>query len=84
MSEQIKCPICLDILSQPVECNYCQNAVCKICWDLHFKTNKNCAICKTFNECRPSRNIVKFLDLLKFICVNKPQGCDVISVYSNY
>ena len=80
MKDNLNCPICLDLLNSPVECTTCSGTVCKKCWQTNGNTS--CALCRSGRECKPSLNIVKFLDLLKFTCKNKG-GCEVESVYSN-
>ena len=81
-SDLLNCPICLDMLEDPVECDQCSGTVCRRC--LNANDIDNCNLCRQISVFRSSRNTVKFLDKFKFKCIFKNIGCNVESVYSNF
>ena len=81
-SDLLNCPICLDMLDDPVECEQCSGTVCRKC--LNVNDIDNCNLCRQVSVFRSSRNTVKFLDKFKFKCIFKHIGCNVESVYSNF
>ena len=89
MEELVTCPICLEMLKDPVACMECSSTMCHSCRTSASISNNNninyenpieCAICRSNAACKPSRETVRFLDTLKFHCAYKDNGCDVQSV----
>ena len=84
MTDVLSCPVCLDMLIDPVDCQECSGTICRKCLPAYNNNNDNCVLCRQVSVFRPSRNTVKFLDLLKFKCRFRDLGCMVESVYSNW
>jgi hypothetical protein len=82
MTDVLSCPVCLEMLIDPVDCQECSGTICRKC--LPANDADNCVLCRQVSIFRPSRNTVKFLDLLKFKCRFRDLGCMVESVYSNW
>lgn len=76
-----KCHLCQQLLNEPVECENCQNTVCKLCWDQN--DSDQCSKCKTNSGYKKSKTIKKFLENLKFYCKNRDKGCTIESTYYN-
>ena len=94
MKDLATCPICLDMLNDPVACLECSGTVCRNCrninqLDININNNNNdadlteCTMCRTQAACKPSRETVRFLNTLRFHCAYRANGCDVQSIYSN-
>ena len=78
MIELLKCPICLNILNSPVQCNKCNNCFCKLCID-YYKDSKTKCPFRCENPLYMENKFVKnVLSILKFKCRN---GCDKIIKY---
>ena len=78
MLELLKCPICLNILMTPVQCNKCNNCFCKLCID-HYQDSKIKCPFRCENPAYLENKFVKnVLSILKFKCKN---GCDKIIKY---
>ena len=82
LKDNVNCPVCLEMLVDPVDCQECSATVCRKC--LSDNDVDNCVLCRQATSYRPSRNTIKFLDLLKFKCKFYEFGCSVESVYSNW
>ena len=69
MKKITECPICLDILNDPVECSKCGGTSCNACSHKNgsiLGDQINCVLCRSQSCCKKSINTVKFLDMLKF------------------
>ena len=84
--EDLICPICLQILCNPVCCSDKINShsFCKECIDEFLKEKEKCPICKLIFEYKINKNIIDKLSLLSFYCKFKNEGCDKILSYSEY
>jgi len=80
MKDLLTCPICLNILMSPVQCNKCNKCFCKICIDNYTNSKSKCP----FRCDNPLYNQNKFVEnvlaILKFKCKN---GCDKIIKYED-
>ena len=77
--EDINCPICLDILTEPQMCMNCQNVYCKKCIDNWLQKSSTCP-----NRCQSTKfdkslSTIEMLSKLKFIC----DKCDSIISYDD-
>ena len=80
----LKCKLCLNILLNPYDCSKCGNTFCYSCISKLKQSNKKCPFGCTDYEITPSSfAIKKFLNQLKFSCLNKENGCNEIISYSN-
>ena len=80
----LKCKICLNILLNPYDCSKCGNTFCYSCINKLKESNKKCPFGCTDYEIAPSSfAIKKFLNQLKFSCLNKENGCNEIISYNN-
>ena len=97
MKDLVTCPVCLDMLKDPVACTECAGTVCRACrndnsrafneiYNNNDNNNNNireCALCRAHAACKPGSETIRFLDTLRFHCAHRDNGCDVQSVYSN-
>ena len=80
----LKCKLCLNILLNPYDCSKCGNTFCYSCINKLKESNKKCPFGCTDYEIAPSSfAIKKFLNQLKFSCINKENGCNEIISYNN-
>ena len=84
--EDCSCPICLDILNNPVSCSNKNNShsFCKECIDKYLKNNNKCPSCKLNFEYKNNDRINNILKELSFNCMFKSEGCNEIILYSEY
>ena len=84
--EIFKCPICLNLEWDPVECknDECQNTFCKTCVEKIISQGQNkCPICKTSPFLyKKSINTKKALSMISIKCIF--EGCKEIPNYTNY
>ena len=82
--EDLKCPICLNLIWNVVELNECGHTFCEFCIDKSIKKTGNfCPICKTSPITkRSSKVLIKFLNKIKIKCANKQ--CSETPEYSDY
>jgi hypothetical protein len=85
-NEELKCPICLDILKGPISCSDKKNlhSFCKECIDNFLKNNKRCPMCKLIFEYKINNDIYASINKLLFNCAFKNEGCKVIIPYPDY
>ena len=80
----LKCKICLNILLNPYDCSKCGNTFCFSCINRLKESMKKCPFgCIDYEIMPSSFAIKKFLEQLKFICLNKDNGCNEIISYNN-
>ena len=80
------CPICLNILKNPMSCslNNSSHSFCKECIDLYLKEKNGCPICKNAFEYKNNINIIKLLNNVTFKCKYSEEGCNKIISYADY
>ena len=80
------CPICLNILNNPINClpNNNSHSFCKKCIDEYLKINNKCPICKNIFEYLTNDNVSKELNKLKLKCLFYKEGCPKQINYSEY
>ena len=85
-AENLICPICLQILSNPICCSYKMNShsFCKECIDEFLKEKKYCPLCKSNFEYKVKYRLIKELNNLYFYCLFKKEGCHKILSYPEY
>ena len=73
---QIECPVCLEILKQPVQVQCCGKNICSACIQRIQARNGPCPCCKK-NEYNSFHNmgLEQSLDKIKFHCKFKSKGC---------
>ena len=80
MKDLLTCPICLNILISPVQCNKCNKCFCKICIN-NCKNSKTVCPFRCENPTYSDNKFVKnVLAILKFKCKN---GCKTIIDYED-
>ena len=80
----LKCKICLNILLNPYDCSKCGNTFCYKCINKLKESMKKCPFgCIDYEIMPSSFAIKKFLEQLKFTCLNKENGCKEIISYNN-
>ena len=79
LNDLITCPICLNLLISPLQCNQCNKCFCKGCIkDYEKKNNYVCPFKCENPEYNPNKFVNNVLSILKFKCKN---GCDKIIKY---
>ena len=80
------CPICLNILVNPINCSLNKNShsFCKKCIDINLQKSNKCPICKKFFEYKINKDIENLLNDLYFKCSFYREGCNKIINYSEY
>ena len=84
--EDFICPICLNILNNPISCSDKKNShsFCKNCIDKYLEENDNCPTCKLKFGYKINEELYNTLVKLNFICEFKKEGCSKIIPYSDY
>ena len=84
--EDLICPICFNILNNPISCSNNKNAhtFCKKCIDQYLKENNKCPTCKLNFEYKINNELNDSLNKLSFECLFKKEGCKDILSYSEY
>ena len=82
----LSCPICLDLLNNPICCSLKENShsFCKECIDCYLKNNSTCPICKCNFEYKTKEDVQKMLNKLLFRCIYFKDGCKKVISYSEY
>ena len=80
------CPICLNILNNPINClpNNNSHSFCKKCIDKYLEINNKCPICKSIFKYQINDNVFKALNKLKLRCLFYKEGCIKQINYSEY
>ena len=80
LKELLKCPICLNILISPVQCNKCNKCFCKLCIE-NYNDSKNKCPFRCINPVYLGNKFVNnVLSILKIKCKN---GCGKIINYED-
>lgn len=84
--DEVTCPVCLNIVKDPLYCSKCEKFMCNPCIEDWVKRGKNnCPHCRqvgSYNKIpRPS---IKMIANIKFNCKNIKKGCNEIVTYENY
>ena len=80
MKDLLTCPICLNILISPVQCNKCNKCFCKICIDNYANSKSVCPFRCENPLYNPNKFVENVLAILKFKCTN---GCGKIIKYED-
>ncbi|XP_036048205.1 tripartite motif-containing protein 30A-like isoform X2 [Onychomys torridus] len=73
MEEEVTCPICLELLKEPVSAN-CDHSFCRACITLNYESSKGkegegiCPVCRVsyqFGTLRPNRHVANIVERLK-------------------
>ena len=85
-NEEFKCPICLDILKEPISCSDKKNShsFCKECIDNCLKDKNKCPMCKLTFKYKINNDIYASLNNLLFKCAFENEGCKDIIPYTDY
>lgn len=70
-AEELKCPICFDLLRDPVITAECAHTFCRICFKRCAETKANCPTCRssiTTNHINPNRIVAGILDNIQIHC----------------
>jgi len=80
VDEELICPICTDVLEEPVQSSGCEHAYCRACIDKWMQQKQICpvdrSILLTSNLVPVSRLMRNMLGRLKIKCSFSPNGCD--------
>ena len=84
--EDLICPICFNILNNPISCSNNKNShsFCKECIDQYIKGNNKCPTCKINFGYKINKELNDLLNNLSFECLFKKEGCNDILFYSEY
>ena len=82
----LMCPICLNILKDPISCNSTEksHSFCKKCILQSLKINDKCPMCKQNFEFGTNTKLKPLLQKLKFKCKYAEEGCHRILDYPYY
>ena len=81
--KDLECPICLNLIWDPIECNDCGKTFCKICLEKTKETKDSCPTCrKNPFQGRISKSLRTFFNKIKINCIFK--GCKEHPYYSEY
>ena len=66
--EKLICPICLDILKNPISCNSTKksHSFCEECINKSLENNDKCPLCRQEFEFGINKKVEKILQKLKF------------------
>ena len=82
-----ECPICFEILIEPVQCKQCLHFFCKDCINNYFEESekKECPFRHQFeiNE-SPEVDIKNLIENIEFYCPFKEQGCNEIILNNDF
>ena len=83
LCEELTCPICLNLVSNPVTCKGCDNIFCTKCINEWHKVSKNCPnLCVL--ELKPVVfTVANLLGKIKLKCFNYKKGCHSIICYKD-
>jgi len=74
IDDLIKCPICLNYLNNPYECEICGGLYCEDCLQDWLKAKKKCPMkCQELKIKRADINCRKLLNILELRCQNYPE-----------
>ena len=84
--DNLICPICYNILKDPISCNYTEKShtFCKVCILKSLKINDKCPLCKQTFEFVTNKKVKELLQKLKFKCKYAEEGCQRILDYPFY
>ena len=71
IKELLICPICLNILISPVQCNKCNKCFCKSCIDIYRDSNTKCPFRCVNPLYLENKFVNNVLSILKFKCKNR-------------
>ena len=79
VNEDLHCPICTNVLKQPVHCVSNEHYFCKACITRHLENDEKCPCCMerlSFEDLKPpSRFVTNRLSQLTIHCDNSDRGC---------
>ncbi|EGC34474.1 hypothetical protein DICPUDRAFT_79772 [Dictyostelium purpureum] len=81
------CPICQDLMTSVLQCEYCSNICCFNCWEKLISSNRpKCFFCRhygiTIKKLHNNLFYKKIFDQLMFKCCN--QDCNLMFPYDHY
>ena len=76
------CPICLNLIWDPVDCLKCQNIFCKYCLDSSLAIKNNCPLCRKQFKSSKCKALKKLFEGIKIKCPNS--SCNENPEYSDY
>ncbi len=87
ISPKLRCPICLDLVNEPIQCKKCKKIYCKDCysnWEKQTKVKKCLGGTDghDFIYQEPEKWILNYLNTLKIYCVYK--NCEKAIEYQNF
>ena len=72
-----ECPLCLQVLTEPVLSSCCGHHFCQVCIDRAVARSNACPLCNEQDfETFLNKNIQRKINELKVYCRQKPQGCE--------
>ena len=80
--EELKCPICYNLIWKPLECLECGKIFCEYCINESLKFKKFCPMCKMQGPFREAKSLKSFFGKVKINCANK--GCKEKPNYFDY
>lgn len=66
---KITCPICKELINNPISCSSCKETYCKDCiYNYAFKNNKCPKNCKSFELVKPRKEIMDLFTKFEILC----------------
>ena len=66
--ESYSCPICLDVVKNPWQCDICEQLYCEECWEFVKMGNKQCVFKCNSNIKKANKFVLETLSKLKITC----------------
>ena len=79
VDENFHCPICMNVLKDPVQCQRNQHYFCTPCITEHLKNSQTCPLCMEEltpqTLAKPARIVAEYLSGLRICCEYAERGC---------
>jgi len=84
LSEELICPICLDIVWHPICCLNCSSPYGDKCLNNWFKYNSLCPKQCKFEKSEVNLLLKRIINKIEFNCLYKENGCNTIIKYEHF
>ena len=82
--QELICPLCKDLVREPLSCQNCEQNYCKQCLDQKFQESDTftCTCEETFISRKPSKFLFKTLEKIQMRCPFEGEGCNLTLEYA--
>ena len=85
LPEELRCPICLDLLSDPRIADCCGKHFCHSCLSKARQSKGPvCPICQQRYACVRDPNVIRRINALRVECPNRGHGCEWVGEYKYF